>query len=122
MMSRIGRRNAKAAAAVCGAVVAACAGLAQPAAAQSSDVVFYTGTHQSGEATSVDVTSTACHNLATPAASALNYATVDVDVFFNADCRAGAPGADGDLSFALSSLHLADFPYPAVSYRVRTNG
>ncbi|MFC8537436.1 hypothetical protein ACFUJY_26465 [Streptomyces sp. NPDC057249] len=116
-MSRNHRRYA--AAAACGAVLAVGAGLAQPAAAQSPGVVFYTGAHQTGTATSVDLTSTGCHNLAAPSASALNYAAVDVDVFFNADCRTGAPGDGGDLSFALGSLHTADFPYQAVSYRVR---
>ncbi|MGW1127986.1 hypothetical protein [Streptomyces sp. NPDC002526] len=121
-MSRNHRRYTGAAAAVCGAVLSVGAGLAQPAVAQSPGVVFYTGAHQTGEATPADLASTGCHNLAAPSASALNYAAVDVDVFFNADCRTGAPGTDSDLGFALGSLHTADFPYQAVSYRVRPMG
>ncbi|MEU5736555.1 MULTISPECIES: hypothetical protein [Streptomyces] len=119
MMNRYSRACPRVTAAVCGVLVAVGVGLAQPATAQTPDVVFYTGQHQTGTATSVDLTSTECHNLATPAASARNYAAVDVDVFFNTDCRAGAPGTDGDLSFALGSLHTADFPHPALSYRIR---
>ncbi|MFE6894435.1 hypothetical protein [Streptomyces sp. NPDC057694] len=110
--------------AMTGSVVALmCAIAAQPAsAADSWQVAFYTGTGQTGTASVPSLDDTSCHNLNTPALSARNYSDVDIQAYYNADCKTGAPGQGGDGYFALGSLHTANFPYPVVSYRVVHTG
>lgn len=117
-------RHLKFAVAAAGVVFLASAVAAQPAmAAGYPDAAFYTGGNLTGTEKVVDVGAVGqCFNLAQPAKSAVNVAAVDIDVFFNANCQTGAPGRSGDLRFALGSLHTANFPYAAVSYRVRTMG
>jgi len=83
-------------------------------------VAFYTGSELTGTEHTADLTDNTCHNLTEPALSALNYAAVDVDVYYNPDCRTGEPGKTGDLYMALGSLHWAELSYPGLSYRVRS--
>jgi len=96
--------------------------LAQPAAAvelpHSAVAYFATGGDLTGTRFAVDTADTRCHNLPVAAASAVDFTTADIRVYFNADCATGLPGRTGDAYYALGSLHWADFPYPAVSYRV----
>ncbi|MFJ1793053.1 hypothetical protein [Kitasatospora griseola] len=68
--------------------------------------------------TAAVATGTGCHNLPAAAKSAVNFTTVNVTVYCNADCRTGAPGRTGDLAYGPGSLHWANFPYRALSYRV----
>lgn len=99
-------------------------GTAFPAgAATASDAAFYTGANQTGTATPVDPNGLGvCKNLTQSAKSAINVSSNDIDVFFNANCLPGAPGKQSDLHYALGSLHTANFPYAAVSYRARPAG
>ncbi|MFE6778689.1 hypothetical protein [Streptomyces sp. NPDC057702] len=101
------------------------AGAAQlPAAgtAQLPGVTFYTGTHATGTAMAADLdTVGACHELPASARSFRSIAERGVEVYFNADCRPGAPGGSGDLTYVVGTLGTGDFPYAAVSYRVRAN-
>lgn len=97
-------------------------GLAQPAAAadlpEFPGASFYTGAGYTGTELPVDLGRTDCVNLAQGAASAANLSAQDIEVYFNADCKTGAPGTDGDIYDVLGSLVAGDFPYPAASYRV----
>ncbi|GLW74874.1 hypothetical protein Kpho02_71710 [Kitasatospora phosalacinea] len=105
-----------------GAALLLGAALAQPAAAvelpHAAVAYFATGSNLTGTQYAVDTTDTGCHDLPTAAASAVDLTTANIQVFFNADCTTGRPGRSDDLSYALGSLHWANFPYPAVSYRV----
>ena len=85
----------------------------------AENVAFYTGTQLSGDEipATLDAPGT-CRNLPAPALSGLNYAVNHVEVYYNADCRTGAPGASGDAYYVLGSLHTGNFPYAAASYRV----
>jgi hypothetical protein len=101
----------------------ASAALAQPAAAAQSDpdffVSLYSGPGLTGTETPVSPKITGeCVNLPQPARSGIDIAPVGVEIYFNADCVKGSPGKPSDLYFILGSLHQADFPYGAVSYRV----
>ncbi|MFJ5924681.1 hypothetical protein ACIQF6_18980 [Kitasatospora sp. NPDC092948] len=95
--------------------------LAQPAAAvdlpHASVAYFTTGSDLTGAQFAVD-TAAGCHNLPAAANSAVNFTAADVTVYFNADCRTGAPGRAGDLAYGLGSLHWANLPYAGLSYRV----
>lgn len=98
-------------------------GLSQPAAAAGFPPVpgasFYTQAGYTGTEMPVDLGRTGCVNLPEEALSGANLSAQDIEVYYNADCKTGAPGEDGDLYFALVSLHTVDFGrYPAVSYRV----
>lgn len=97
-------------------------GLAQPAAAtdlpHAPVAYFSAGQDLTGRQTPVDITNTACQNLAEPALSAVNFTAADIQVYFDRDCRTGLPGRPSDLSFGLGSLHWGNFPYPALSYKV----
>ncbi|EME98819.1 hypothetical protein H340_19518 [Streptomyces mobaraensis NBRC 13819 = DSM 40847] len=110
------------AAALSGAALLLGAGLAQPASAadlpHAPVAYFASGTDLTGRQAPVDITDPACRNLAEPALSAVNLTDADIQVYFNRDCRTGAPGRPGDLYDALGSLHWGNFPYPALSYRV----
>ncbi|WP_329139836.1 hypothetical protein OG552_34560 [Streptomyces sp. NBC_01476] len=110
-----------AAAAIGGAALLALGAGMQPASATAlPPAAFYSGTNQSGTATPVDLgRAGVCETLSQPALSALNYSAQDIDVYFNPGCRTGAPGTSSDLHFVLGSLHAGNFPYAAVSYRVR---
>jgi hypothetical protein len=81
-------------------------------------VSFFSGKNLTGTRTVVDLEVSSCQNLSRPALSAVNISEADVYVYYNADCRPGLPGTAGDSYFALGSLHSAQFPYAAVSYRV----
>ncbi|MEV7119800.1 hypothetical protein [Kitasatospora griseola] len=104
-----------------GAALLLGAALAQPAAAVDlphSAVAYFTADADlTGARFTVD-TGAGCHNLPAAAKSAVNFTTANVTVYFNADCRTGAPGRTGDLAYGLGSLHWANFPYQALSYRV----
>jgi hypothetical protein len=121
MPSRHLTRTALAAAAALFAVT-----LAPQAASADTDgfhVSFFSGANGTGTETAVDLDAVGdCVELAQPARSAVNIAAVDVDVYFNAGCETGLPGRTGDTYFVLGSLHQANFPYAAVSYRVRNMG
>ncbi|MET0134420.1 MAG: hypothetical protein ABW215_12600 [Kibdelosporangium sp.] len=114
--------------AAAGAALLAAVAVAQPAAAASHPdndfhASFYTGAGQTGTETPIDIDLVGqCLNLAQPARSAVNIAPVDVEVYFNPDCQQGLPGRTGDTFFMLGSLHWANFPYDAVSYRLRPMG
>ncbi|MFD7730539.1 hypothetical protein ACFV6F_09170 [Kitasatospora phosalacinea] len=105
-----------------GAALLLGAALAQPAAAvelpHSAVAYFTTGSDLTGTRFAVDTADTDCHDLPAAAASAVDFTAANITVYFNADCVTGRPGRPGDLSYALGSLHWANFPYPAVSYRV----
>jgi len=96
----------------------------QPASATTpSPAAFYTGTNQTGTATSVDLSQIGvCKTLSQPALSALNYSAQYIDVYFNSDCKTGTPGKVGDTYEILGSLMIGNFPYAAVSYRVSAPG
>ncbi|WP_327365851.1 hypothetical protein [Streptomyces sp. NBC_01217] len=112
-------QRAAVAASLCGAAMLACTAAAQPAGAVTyPGVSFYAGVDQTGTEYPVDLTSTGCRTLPQSARSATNLSATDVAVYFNPDCRTGAPGTTGDLYFVLGTLHTATFPYPALSYRV----
>lgn len=118
------RRWTRGAAVALAAVALGCAGAGQAqAAAPLGSVTFYTGAHQSGTALAVDLGKVGeCQELTTPARSFFAASNQAVDVFFNADCRTGKPGATGDLYYRTGTLGQGDFPYAAVSYRVRAAG
>ncbi|QKW22232.1 hypothetical protein HUT16_26985 [Kitasatospora sp. NA04385] len=116
------RKKTLAATAATGAALLLGATLARPAAAvelpHSAVAYFTTGSDLTGTRFAVDTTDTGCHDLPTAARSAVDFTAANIAVYFNAGCATGRPGEPGDLSYALGSLHWADFPYPAVSYRV----
>lgn len=102
-----------------GLAVLASTALALPASADSwENAAFYAGADLTGTKYSVDLTNKQCVNI-TPAKSAANISAADIEVFFNADCQKGSPGKPSDLYYVLGSLHQGNFPFPAVSYRVR---
>ncbi len=101
-----------------GLAVLATTALALPAHASGEHAEFYAGTNLTGTRHEVDLAAEDCVNIA-PARSASNISSADIEVFFNADCRKGWPGQSGDAYYVLGSLHQADYPFPAVSYRVR---
>jgi hypothetical protein len=102
----------------------------QPASAATASApapfpsaTFYTGTNLTGTATSVDLSQLGvCKTLPVSARSAFNFSAREIEVYFNPGCKTGTPGNTNDLSFVLGSLNLGNFPYPAVSYRVRNIG
>ncbi|MFF4737279.1 hypothetical protein ACFY2W_15600 [Streptomyces sp. NPDC001262] len=97
-------------------------GLAQPAAAtglpHAPVAYFSAGQDLTGRQMPVDISNTTCQNLPEPALSAVNFTAADIEVYCDRDCHTGLPGRPSDLSFGLGSLHQADFPYPALSYKV----
>ncbi|MYW62528.1 hypothetical protein GTY65_00300 [Streptomyces sp. SID8379] len=111
-------------AALAAAAAALCAaGTAQAHAAAPGGVTFYTGSNQSGTAVTADLSKDGlCRELPAPARSFLAVSDKDVDVFFNSECRSGAPGQEGDLYYRTGTLGQGNFPYAAVSYRVRPAG
>ncbi|TCN32171.1 hypothetical protein EV644_12781 [Kribbella orskensis] len=103
-------------------VQSASAATSAPAAFAFPSATFYTGTNLTGTATSVDLSQVGvCKALSQPARSAFNFSVQEIEVYFNPDCKTGTPGKASDISFVLGSLNVGNFPYPAVSYRVRTN-
>ncbi|MEU5385081.1 hypothetical protein [Kitasatospora cineracea] len=116
------RKKTLAATAATGAALLLGAALAQPAAAvelpHSAVAYFATGSDLTGARFAVDTTDTTCHDLPAAARSAVDFTAADITVYFNAGCATGRPGGSGDLAYGLGSLHWANFPYPAVSYRV----
>ncbi|MEV6123003.1 hypothetical protein AB0M23_21215 [Streptomyces sp. NPDC052077] len=109
-------------AAVATAAAALClAGTGQAQADPLGSVTFYTGADRTGTAVRLDLEKVGvCQELGTPARSFLALSNQAVDVFFNEDCVTGAPGRTGDLYFRTGTLGQGDFPYPAVSYRIRS--
>ncbi|MEU1079658.1 hypothetical protein ABZ368_05315 [Streptomyces sp. NPDC005908] len=115
----------KAAASVTGAAAVLLTVAAAPQAGATDwrpGVTFYTGAQQGGVAMSADLDAVGvCRELPAPAVSYLAVSDRNVDVFFNPGCRTGAPGGTGDLGYRTGTLNAGDFPYPAVSYRVRAD-
>ena len=104
-------------------VQSASASPSAPAAFAFPSATFYTGTNLTGTATSVDLSQVGiCTTLPQPARSAFNFSVQEIEVYFNPGCKTGTPGRPSDISFVLGSLNVGNFPYPAVSYRVRTPG
>lgn len=104
---------------------AAAVAVAQPASAATQDFYasFYSGANGTGTETPVDIDNLGeCVELPQPAGSAVNIAPVDIDVYFKPGCVTGLPGKTGDNYFILGSLHSGNFPFAAVSYRVRQMG
>ena len=102
------------------AALAAVVAVAQPASADTRGfhVSFYSGAGGTGTETPVDLDAVGeCVDLAQPARSAVNIAPVDVDVFYGPGCT-----TTGGTYFVLGSLHQANFPAAAASYRVRPMG
>ncbi|WP_428957129.1 hypothetical protein [Streptomyces sp. cg35] len=96
-------------------------GTAQAHAAAPGGVTFYTGSNRTGTAVAADLGQDGvCRELSAPARSFFAVSDKDVDVFFNADCRPGAPGQEGDLFYRTGTLGQGNFPYAAVSYRVHS--
>ncbi|MGW0791722.1 hypothetical protein ACWD04_26715 [Streptomyces sp. NPDC002911] len=94
---------------------------AQAAPAGFPTATFYTGADQAGTAQEADLDAVGtCQTLAQPALSYTIVSDRDVDVFFNTDCRTGAPDTPGDLYYRTGTFNQGNFPYPAVSYRVRS--
>ncbi|GAA3633124.1 hypothetical protein C8D88_109130 [Lentzea atacamensis] len=102
----------------CGLAVLASTALALPASASGENAAFYSGTNLSGTKSPVDLAGGECVNVA-PVRSGINISSADIEVFYNADCRTGLPGGSGDSYYVLGSLHQGNFPFAAVSYRVR---
>ncbi|MFJ5991983.1 hypothetical protein [Lentzea sp. NPDC092896] len=101
-----------------GLAVLASMALALPASAEGEHAVLYSGSNLSGTKSAVDLANGECVNVA-PVRSGLNISSANIDVFFNANCAKGLPGQSGDTYYVLGSLHQGNFPFPAVSYRVR---
>ncbi|RAJ32078.1 hypothetical protein K353_05955 [Kitasatospora sp. SolWspMP-SS2h] len=110
------------AAAATGAALLLGTALAQPAAAvelpHAAVAYFATGSGLTGARFAVDPTDTGCHDLPAAAHSGVDFTAAALTVYFNPGCTPGRPGEPGDLAYGLGSLHWADFPYPALSYRV----
>ncbi|MET9109491.1 hypothetical protein [Streptomyces zhihengii] len=109
------------------AVVATAALLALAPGAQAADTFpsgrLFTGFGASGALMNIDYSAVGeCRNLPAAARSYNVLAENDVDVFFNSDCRKGAPGKTGDLYYRVGTFNAGDFPWAAVSYRVRPAG
>ncbi|MFF9127836.1 hypothetical protein ACF09J_32005 [Streptomyces sp. NPDC014889] len=110
-------RAAVAAAALC------LAGAGQAQAATLGSITFYTGATQTGTAIQLDLGKVdVCQELTTPVRSFFAASNQSVDVFFNEGCTTGAPGRAGDVYFRTGTLGQGDFPYTAVSYRIRSTG
>ncbi|MFE7312335.1 hypothetical protein ACFU7T_04350 [Streptomyces sp. NPDC057555] len=111
-------------AAVAGAAAALClAGASQAQAATLGSVTFYTGADRTGTAVQLDLEKVGvCQELTTPVRSFHAASNQAVDVFFNKGCTTGAPGQSGDLYFRTGTLGQGNFPYTAVSYRIRSAG
>ncbi|MFH8410933.1 hypothetical protein ACH4FX_40095 [Streptomyces sp. NPDC018019] len=89
-------------------------------AAELPGVTFYTGTNATGTAIKADLTKVGeCQELTAPVRSFRSISERSVEVYYNAGCRPGAPGTDGDLVFVVGTLNTGDFSYPGLSYRVR---
>lgn len=86
--------------------------LALPASAEGENAAFYSGSNLSGSKSPVDLANSECVNLASPVRSGVNISSADIDVFYGAGC-------EGEGHYVLGSLHQGNFPFPAVSYRVR---
>lgn len=95
-----------------GLAVLASMALALPVSASGEHITLYSGANLSGAKTPVDLANGECVNLASPVRSGINISSADIDVFYRAACS-------GESHYALGSLHQGDFPFPAVSYRVR---
>ncbi|MGW6931142.1 hypothetical protein ACWGE0_13830 [Lentzea sp. NPDC054927] len=102
-----------------GLAVLASMALASPASASGENAALYSGSNLSGTKSAVDLANGECVNLASPVRSGINISSANIDVFFNADCKKGLPGQSGDTYYVLGSLHQGNFPFGAVSYRVR---
>ncbi|MGC5341450.1 hypothetical protein ACPXCE_00915 [Streptomyces sp. DT24] len=95
---------------------------APSSAAVRPGVTFYTGLHGTGTAVAADLAQVGvCQELSPSARSYFAATDRNVEVFFNADCRAGAPGESSDLVYVTGTLNSGDFPWTAVSYRVRAD-
>ncbi len=108
--------------AAAGAAVLATVVAAQPvAAAGTAQMAFYSGAYGTGTETIIDLDlSGQCHDLDTPAHSAINLSDATVEVYLDTDCRPGVPGTPrDDLYFVLQAHYSGVFAYPALSYRVR---
>lgn len=101
-----------------GLAVLASMALVLPANASGEHAAFYTGTNLTGTRSAVDLANRECVNIA-PQKSATNISNAEIEVFFNADCQKGGPGESSDLYYVLGSLHWGNYPFDAVSYRVR---
>jgi hypothetical protein len=104
-----------------GAALLATTATAQPAAAATDNqMAFYTGPYLTGTKTIVDLdTSGQCEKLAQGAKTAQNLSSLEVEVYFTADCRIGPPGTPAGLHHVVGGLEYAIFRVDAVSYRVR---
>lgn len=86
-------------------------------------VLFYTGANSTGTEMAADLGDPGvCHQLPQSAASYLAISDKNVEVYFNPDCKTGAPGTSGDLYYVTGTLNSGNFPFLAVSYRVRPVG
>ncbi|MGK5543152.1 hypothetical protein ACSNOH_00110 [Streptomyces sp. URMC 127] len=79
---------------------------------------FATGKGLTGRQMPVDINNTDCRTLPEPALSAVNFTASDIKVYYTNDCRTGLPDKPNDWYYALGSLNVADFSFPALSYRV----
>ncbi|MET9291069.1 hypothetical protein [Streptomyces sp. NPDC003077] len=97
-------------------------GAAPAGAAGLPGVTFYTGANATGSAIKADLDKVgACQELTVPVRSFRSISERSVEVYFNAGCRPGAPGTNGDLTYVVGTLGTSNFPYAAVSYRVLAN-
>ncbi|MFD7668727.1 hypothetical protein [Streptomyces sp. NPDC059788] len=98
------------------------AGGTSAVAAGLPGVTFYTGADATGSAITADLDKVGtCQELSAPVRSFRSISERSVEVYFNAGCRPGAPGTNGDLTYVVGTLNTGNFPYAAVSYRVRAN-
>ncbi|MDT0267320.1 hypothetical protein RM844_13600 [Streptomyces sp. DSM 44915] len=117
-MTALPRNRVRAVAATAAAVLLGLAGAGQAAAAPGG-ATLHTGPELTGAAIDLDLADAGtCQALPEPARSGVNLSGQDVTLYFHADCRPGAPGGGGDLTYVLGGLHTGTFPYPALSYRV----
>ncbi|CAL9639807.1 hypothetical protein SUDANB60_06271 (plasmid) [Streptomyces sp. enrichment culture] len=109
-------------AALAGAVSGATMLVLSSAPASASElpgVSFYTGVNRTGTEMVAELGDPGvCHELSAPAASYLAISDRSVEVYFNSNCRTGAPETSGDLYYMTGTLGSGNFPYPALSYRV----
>ncbi|MFD4611688.1 hypothetical protein ACFWOT_27100 [Streptomyces sp. NPDC058440] len=110
--------------AVATAAAALCLAGAGPAqAATLGSITFYTGADKTGTAVQLDLEKVdMCQELTTPVRSFFAASNQSVDVFFNKGCTTGAPGRTGDVYYRTGTLGQGNFPYDAVSYRIRATG
>ncbi|GCD48233.1 hypothetical protein [Streptomyces paromomycinus] len=120
MTTKFSRVAAAASAVLASGLLVLGAGSAPAGAAGLPGITFYTGPNGTGSAIAANLDKVGeCQELPTPVQSFLAISERDVEVYYNAGCRPGAPGKDGDLLYVTGTLGSGNFSYAGLSYRVR---